>query len=122
MNLIEIFYIDEAEMPASCCSSCSSGCGGCDIGGGSIEDTIRDFRNDYDDEAFIKAYKLTDQNADDTSIRLQEIYVNSGETLIITPSNIKFILSKLTPIIAIDGELVKSNYVPTAVELKMALD
>ncbi len=121
MHKIEIFNIegqDRVELTGGC-ASCSSGC---DPVTHSIKETIETFGKQYGDEATIARYELGEDNLDDVAEKLQEVYQNSGERLIITGSNIKFILGKLSPVIAIDGKLAANNYVPDADELKFAID
>lgn len=120
-RMIEIFNIigqDSVILNAGC-SSCSSGCEPITH---TITGTIKDFTIRYSDDASIERYELTNDNLDLIGDKLQTLYTNSGETLIITGSNVKYILGKLTPIIAIDGKLIANNYVPDADELKFALD
>ncbi len=123
MNLIEIFYTDAPALSGcgTCASApaCESDCIDVPV---TVESTISDFKEDYPDSAEIIGYRLDDENKKEMAQRLQEIYKKNGELLIITSSNISFILSRLTPIIAINEELTTTNYVPTAVELKLALD
>lgn len=118
---IEIFNIkgQDSVTLSSGCSSCSSGC---EPVSHTITSTIKDFSERYAEEATIQRYELDDETLDTIADRLQAVYKNSDEMLIITSSNVKYILSKLTPIIAIDGHLAANNYVPDADELKFALD
>lgn len=101
------------------CSSCSSGC---EPVTHSISETIRAFEEKYGNEATITRYELNSATADEVAKRLQALYTSSGEQLIITASNVNFILGKLAPIIAINGHLAANNYVPEADELKTAMD
>ncbi len=123
MDLIEIFYTDAPALSGcgtcSTAAACESDCVDVPV---TVETTVSDFKEDYPDRAEIKAYRLSEETKDDMAKRLQEIYKKNGELLIISSSNISFILSRLTPVIAINEELTTTNYVPTAVELKMALD
>lgn len=121
MHLIEIFHTkgqDTITMGSSC-SSCSSGC---ESVSHSIKETIQNFNTNYSETGEAVSLALSDDNGDSIAIRLQEVYHNSGEGLIITGSNIAFILKKLAPIISIDGKLVANNYIPDADELKSAID
>lgn len=120
-HLVEFFNIkgqDQVTLGSSC-STCS---GGCEPVTHDIRETVKDFESKHSDLATITRYELTPDNADLVAKRLQEIYQASDEGLIITASNIKFILSKLSPIVAIDGLLVANNYVPDADELKFAIE
>lgn len=121
MHLIEIFHIEGQDTVtlSSSCSSCSSGCAPVE---NSINKTILEFEKKYSADASISRFILTEDNKDALAQRLQEVYQNSDEGLIITASNVKYILSKLSPIIAFDGKLVANNYVPDADELKFSLD
>jgi hypothetical protein len=118
---IEFFNIkgQDSVTLSSGCNSCS---GGCEPVTHTITSTIKDFKERYATEATIERHELVSDNLDPIAERLQEVYKNSGEMLIITSSNVNYILSKLTPIIAIDGKLAANNYVPDADELKFALD
>ncbi len=121
MHKIEIFNTqgqDQVTM-GTACGTCSSGC---EPVTHSISETIKDFEERYTQEGTITRYELTEDNLDDLANRLQALYENSGERLIITASNVKFILGRLTPIVAIDDRLAANNYVPDADELKFALD
>ncbi len=122
-NLIEIFYTDEI-VAAGCgtCASASSCGGGCDDEPVNIDETIAIFNKQYSDNAILKSYKLNDTNKEQVADRLQQLYSKNGESLIITGSNIKFIVSRLTPIIAINEVLTTTNYVPNAFELNFAIE
>ncbi|PKM54303.1 MAG: hypothetical protein CVU98_13415 [Firmicutes bacterium HGW-Firmicutes-3] len=118
---IEIFTLmgqDTATLNSGC-SACSSGC---EPIAHTLTSTITTFREHYEALADITRFDLENHNMEQVADKLQTIYTGSGEQLIITASNIRFILSKLAPIVAIDGRLVANNYVPTADELKYALD
>lgn len=121
MHTIEIFNIQGQNhvTTGAACGSCSSGC---EPVTHSIPAAVNGFKENYSDLATIDRYELNDQNLDEIAERLQVLYENSGERLIITASNVKYILSKLTPIIAIDGKLAANNYVPDADELKFAIE
>lgn len=121
MHIIDIFNIkgqDQVTMGAAC-SSCNSGC---EPVTHSISGTINEFSDKYSEDGTINRHELTEDNLDDVAEKLQALYQNSGERLIITSSNVKYILGKLTPIFAIDGILAANNYVPDADELKYAID
>jgi hypothetical protein len=118
---IEIFTLigQDTAILNSGCSACSSGC---EPIAHTLTSTITAFREIYEALADITRFDLEEHNMELVADRLQAIYTQSGEQLIITASNIRFILSKLSPIVAIDGRLVANNYVPTADELKYAMD
>jgi len=121
MHKIDIYNIlgqNSVTMSGSC-SSCSSGC---DTVAQTIPQTIEAFKEKYADFGTIHRHELGEDNLDSIAEKLQALYENSGERLIITSSNVKYILSKLSPIIAIDNKLAANNYVPDADELKFAID
>lgn len=121
MHKIDIYNIagqNSVTMSGSC-SSCSSGC---ESVAQTIPQTIEAFKDNYVNFATIERHELGEDNLDDIAEKLQALYQNSGERLIITASNVKYILSKLSPIIAIDNKLAANNYVPDADELKFAID
>ncbi|MDF1616725.1 hypothetical protein [Petrocella sp. FN5] len=118
---IEIFTVkgqDTATLNSGC-SACNSGC---EPISHTITSTITAFEEVYGALADITRFDLEEHNMEQVADKLQAVYIQSGEQLIITASNIRFILSKLAPIVAIDGRLVANNYVPTADELKYAID
>lgn len=121
MNLIEFFSIkgQNQSSTSSACSSCSSSCESVPH---TITSVIADFNQRYTDSATIEHHELTENNSETIAKRLQTLYTNSGESLIITSSNIKYILSKLAPLIAINGKLAANNYVPDADELQFAIE
>ena len=121
MHTIEFFNIEGQNqvIMGSSCSSCSSGC---EPVTHSISETISTFKENYSDIGTIARHQLGEDNLDEVAEKLQELYQNSGERLIITGSNVKFILGKLAPIVAIDGKLAANNYVPDADELKFAVE
>ncbi len=121
MHTIEFFNIEGQNrvIMGSSCSSCSSGC---EPVTHSISETISTFKENYSDIGTIARHQLGEDNLDEVAEKLQELYLNSGERLIITGSNVKFILGKLSPIVAIDGKLAANNYVPDADELKFAVE
>ncbi len=125
MNLIEIFYTNEIN--DSSCGTCASaaGCGGGCSEPQSVDETLAEFENKYSDVAEIKAYKLNSKDnasREEIASRLQEVYDNSDEEFIITSANISFIINRLNPIIAVNGVLTTSNYIPTAFELKLVVE
>ena len=121
MNLIEILNI-KGQDTITLGNSCSSCSGGCEPVTHNIVETIDEFNDKYSDVGAIVRYEMDDSNMEEVAQRLQELYTNSGERLIITASNVKFILGKLNPIIAINGRLAANNYVPGADELKLAAE
>lgn len=121
MHKIEIYNIlgqDSVTMSSSC-SSCSSGC---EPVTHTISQTINAFTEKYADVSTIERHQLGQDNLDHIAEKLQALYTNSGEQLIITSSNVQYILGKLSPIIAINDRLAANNYVPDADELKFAID
>ncbi len=125
MNLIEIFYTNE--ISDSACGTCpsSAGCGGGCSEPLSVEETLSEFKEKYSDVANIKAYKLDSKDnasREEIATRLQEVYDKSDEIFIITSANISFIINRLNPIVAVNGILTTSNYIPTAFELKLVVE
>lgn len=121
MHLIEILNIkgEDTVAQSGACGSCASGCAPV---ANTIPTTVKNFQENYSDIGAIVRYELDDDNLAAVAERLQELYTNSGERLIITPSNVKFILTKLNPVVAINGKLAANNYVPDADELKFAAE
>lgn len=121
MHKIEIFHVEgqDAVTLGTACGSCASGCEPITH---SISTTVKEFKDNYASEASIERVELHEENIDNVAERLQTLYQNSGEQLIITASNVKFILGRLSPIIAINDRLAANNYVPDAEELKLAMD
>lgn len=121
MHTIEIYNIEGQNQVTmgGACGSCSSGC---EPVTHSISETINTFKETYNTLGTINRYQLNETNLDEVADKLQVLYQNSGERLIITASNVKYILGKLTPIIAIDGKLAANNYVPDADELVFAIE
>ncbi len=125
MNFIEIFYTNEiSESSCGTCATASSCGGGCSEPQ-SVEETLSEFEAKYSDVAEIKAYKLDskdNESRETIAKRLQEVYDNSDEIFIITSANISFIINRLNPIIAVNGVLTTSNYIPSAFELKLVVE
>jgi len=121
MQLIEFFNIKGQNQisPSSTCGSCNLGC---DSVAPTIPSVIADFNERYNDQGTIVWHELTEENLETVAKRLQVLYQNSGESLIITESNVRYILSKLNPILAIDDKLVANNYIPDADELQFAIE
>lgn len=121
MHSVEIFNIlgqNQVTM-GTACGTCSSGC---EPVTHNINDTVNEFKEKYANVSTIDRYELGEDNLDDIAEKLQTLYQNSGERLIITSSNVRYILTKLSPIIAINGKLAANNYVPDADELKFSID
>lgn len=120
-HTIEIFNIkgQDTVTTGAACNSCS---GGCEPVTHDIRDSIKSFNENHSDLADIIRYELSEDNLDQVAERLQEVYQAAGEGLIITGSNVKFILSRLNPIIVINDQLVANNYVPDADELVYAVE
>ena len=121
MHTIEIYNIEGQNQVTmgNACGSCSSGC---EPVTHTISETIKSFKENHSTIATIERHQLNEDNLDEVADKLQALYQNSGERLIITGSNVKYILGKLTPIIAIDGKLAANNYVPDADELVFAIE
>lgn len=117
---IEIFNIDGQETMSACGSgSCSTCASGCDTGFDemSITELAAAFNSRYSSHGSITRHVLGEDNLVEVAQRLQEVYEDSGESLIITEGNIRFILSRLAPVLAVDGRLVSVNYIPEPDEL-----
>lgn len=118
INIINLLGKETANVTSGC-SSCSTGCDTADY---KISSLVEKLEQEHSNEINISRIELSESNKDYVAELLQNIYHKSGEQLIITSSNIQFILSRITPVIAINGKLASVSYVPPVEEILSALN
>lgn len=122
-KIIEIFMVEEALKDQSCHSGgcCSSGC---DCGSAqslTIGELVERFSKEYDSFGEIKMYKLARENKKEFISRLNKVLLDSGERLVVSESNLDFVLSKVTPLIAVDGKVISVKNYPDEEQLYNAI-
>lgn len=103
-------------------SSCGSTSGGCSCGtstpGVTFDELLKRYLITLDDIAHFDIYKVSDKQDNDQLInKLNEVLFKSGEKLVVDKSNLGFVLSQVTPIIAVDGKIISLKNNPDEKEL-----
>lgn len=124
---IEIFVLKEASNNKSSHNGSNCGCGcGCDCGGGSaqsltIDELVERFTKKYDSFGEFKIYKLTRENKKEFISILNKVLLDSGERLVVDESTLDFVLSKVAPLIAVDGKVISVKNFPDEEQLYNAI-
>lgn len=122
-KVIEIFRLkesldDQSSLGGGCC------CDGCCCGSAQSLTTgelVERFSGKYDSVAEFKIYELTSENKKEFISRLNTVLSNSGERLVVGESNFDFVLSKVFPLIAIDGKVISVKNYPDEEQLHEAI-
>jgi len=104
---IQIFVGKQSE------SSCSNTSGGYNCGCGtsttsiSFDELLKKYLTTLDAIGHLNVYKILDRQDNHELIsKLNEVLYKSGEKLIVDKTNLEFVLSQSTPIIAVDGKII----------------
>lgn len=117
-KLIDIFMKEESANGGCCCSGSSNCCGGQYI---SIDELVQRFEKRYKDVGEIKIHKLTGQNRYDFIQMLNKVLMDSGEKIVVNKLNMDFILSKILPLISVDGRIISVKNYPNEQQLYKAI-
>lgn len=110
---IEIFTKEVAASGGGCGCSCSSGCCGSGTTAYIDMEVLKErFEAKYVDAADITIDDMNDQDSETIMAKLNEILKFNKEPLVVTANNYDFVLSKIMPLITIDGNIVSSNSYP----------
>ncbi|WP_432667446.1 hypothetical protein R9X47_13750 [Wukongibacter baidiensis] len=119
-KIIEIFMIKETlnnqssnGVGSSCGCECS--CGSANLL--TIAELVERFSKKYDSVGEFKRYNLTEENKKEFIAKLNKVLLNSGERLMVSESNLDFVLSKVTPLIAVDGKVISVKNYPDEEQL-----
>ncbi len=119
---IEVFMLKEVLNN----QSSHGGGGSCGCGCGSaqsltIGELVERFSKKYDSVGEFKIYKLTRENKKEFISRLNKVLFDSGEKLIVGESNLGFVLSKVNPLIAVEGKVISVKNYPDEEQLYNAI-
>lgn len=105
-------------------SSCGNTTGGCSCGCGTsttpitFDELLKRYLTSLDSITHFNVYKMSDKQDNDELIsKLNEVLYKSGEKLIIDKSNLEFVLSQSSPIIAVDGKIISIKNYPDEKQL-----
>ena len=106
-----------AEAPSSCGCQC-----GCDPSPKhTMEELVKELSEKNPELGEISLIDTTALHSEEIILRLNKIFRNSNENLIIKDSTFDFILPKVLPLIALDGKILSAGKLPNATELKNAI-
>ena len=105
---------------------CGTGCGtGSSCGGGaggpSLEETLEEFNKKYSDLYEVIVVDINKLEKEAVMERINAALEQSGERLVLKPSNYDFVLPKLIPLITHENSILAVNTVPTEEELQGAI-
>ncbi len=110
---IEVFMLKEVSNNQSSCGGGGSSCG-CDCGPTqslTVAELVERFSQKYNSVGEFKIYNLTGENKKEFILRLNKVFSNSSERLIVNESNLDYVLSKVSPLIVVDGKVISiKNY------------
>lgn len=120
-KIIEVFMLKEVSNNQSSHGVGGSSCG-CNCGCGSaqsltIGELVERFSKKYDSVGEFKIYNLTVENRKDFILRLNKVFLDSGERLMVNEANLNFVLSKVTPLIVVDGKVISVKNYPDEEQL-----
>lgn len=107
-KIIEIFMLKEEINNQSYSSGgcCSSGCNCASAQSLTIGELVDKFSRKYGSVGEFKINRLTKDNKKEIITRLNKVFLDSGERLVVDKSNLDFVLSKVDPLIAVDGKII----------------
>lgn len=118
---IEVFMLKEELRSQSSNGGGGSSCGcSCDCGSAqsiTIGELAEQFSKKYDSVGAFKIYSLTVKNKKEFIVRLNKIFIDSGERLTVNESNLDFVLSKVSPLIVVDGKIISVRNYPDEEQL-----
>jgi len=82
-----------------------------------ISELVESFSKKYDSVGSFKVYNLTVENKKEFILRLNKVFLDSGERLRVNESNLDFILSKVSPLIVVDGKIISVRNYPDEEQL-----
>lgn len=113
---IEVFTKPE-KASGGCC--CSGNC--CSTEYLSIDELTKRFNDRYADVGDFTIYELTTSNTNDFLSKLNKALADSGERLVINRMNMNFVLSKVLPLITVDGKVMSIKNYPNEEQLYHAI-
>lgn len=119
---IEVFMLKETSNNQTYnngSSSCGCSCGSTQAL--TISELVERFSKKYDSVGELMIYNLTRENKKEFILRLNKVFLDSGERLIVSESNLDYVLSKVTPLIAVDGKVISVKNYPDEEQLYDAI-
>ncbi|WP_105614671.1 hypothetical protein [Vallitalea okinawensis] len=122
-RLIEVFMVNEAlnnqSSHSGCC--CNSGCCCGSAKSLSIDELAESFSIRYGSANEFQIYYLTKDNKQEFISMLNKVFKESGERLVVSEANINFVLSKVSPLIVVDGKVISVKNYPDEEQLYNAI-
>lgn len=120
-KLIEIFNLEQAGNQSSKGSCCQSNCGCGSTQSLTMDELVARFTEKYNMDTEIKVYDITNNNKKEFIDKLNTVFANNKEKLEIREPNLDFILSKVCPLITMDGRIIGVKTYPDEEELRDAV-
>lgn len=120
-KVIEIFMLNKElnNQPSQEC--CNPGCCSGYERSLTIDELVDKFSEKYESIGEFKLYTLTEVNKEEFISRMNQVFLNSNEKLKVSESNLDFVLSKVNPLIAVEGKLISVNNYPDENQLYNAI-
>lgn len=113
---IEVFTKPETAGGGCCCSgSC------CSTEYISIDELTERFNDRYAEIGDFTIHELTSSNTNDFLSKLNKALADSGERLVVNTMNMNFVLSKVLPLITVDGKVMSIKNYPDEEQLYHAI-
>lgn len=121
-NVIEIYVLKDASNNKSYQNSnCACGCSCGSEHSLTVDELVERFIKKYDSVVEFKIYKLTRENKKDFISRLNKVFLDSGERLVVSELNLDFILPKVTPLIVVNRKVISVKNYPDEEQLYNAI-
>lgn len=119
-KIIEVYSEVSNQYDCGCNCSCNCDCSTDDCV--SLEELERRFTEKYGDTYEYRTYILSKDNKAEFVDKLNQVFRNSNEQIVVNELNMSYLLYRLLPIIAVDGNLVSVKNYPNEEELIEAIE
>lgn len=119
-KIIEVYSEESNQYDCGCNCNCSCNCGTDDCV--SLEELERRITKMHGDRYEYRTYVLSGDNKAEFVSKLNQLFSNSNEQIVINELNMSYLLYRLLPIIAVDGKLVSVKNYPNEKELIEAIE
>lgn len=119
-KIIEVYSEVSNQYDCGCNCSCNCDCSTDDCV--SLEELERRFTEKYGDRYEYRTYTLSKDNKAEFVDKLNQVFRNSNEQIVVNELNMSYLLYRLLPIIAVDGNLVSVKNYPNEEELIEAIE
>lgn len=117
-KVIEVYSEKSNQYDCGCNCSCSCSTDDCM----SLEELERRFTKMHGDRFEFRAYVFSDDKKAEFVRKLNQVFSNSNEQIVINELNMGYLLHRLLPIIAVDGKIVSVKNYPNEQELIEAIE